>query len=174
MLDLTQQEIDDVRKSGYRPQVIGVLINNRRALFMYRKEYDLWMFPQGGIDNGENLETAFWREMSEELGEEFISKFNQHLIFIIENQSTFPPAKQGSRSLTTDTGRDVFMKGKVYFALAAESSTDKLDVSKTEFDDYKWANYKDAKKLVAKIYQRGKQRITREIVEQLRSKALIK
>ncbi len=174
MLDLTQQEIDDVRKSGYRPQVIGVSINKNRVLFMYHKEYDLWMFPQGGIDNGENLEASFWREMEEELGSGFVSKFDRNLNFILEDQSTFPPTKQGSRSLKTDEGKEVFMKGKVYFVIAAESGTDELDISKTEFDDYKWASFDEAQDLIEKIYQRGKQRITRKIVEQLKSKDLIK
>jgi len=174
MLDLTQNEIDDVRRSGYRPQIIGITTNSNRVLFVYHKEYDLWMFPQGGVDNGEDLETAFWREMAEELGEEFISTFDRSLNFILEDQSTFPPDKQGSRSLKSDDGKEVFMKGKVYFVLAAESKTDKLDIAKTEFDDHKWVSYDEAQDLIKKIYQKGKQRITKQIVEELRSKNLVK
>ena len=174
MIDLTQEEIDDVRKSGYRPQIIGSIVNNGRVLFMYHKEYDLWMFPQGGIDNGEDLEKAFWREMGEELGSEFVDGFDRRPSFIMEDQSTFPPEKQGSRSLETDDGQEIYMKGKVYFVLAAEAGTDELDVSKTEFNDYKWASFDEAQDLIDLIYQRGKQRITREIVNQLKLKGLVK
>ena len=174
MLDLTQQEIDDIRKSGYRPQIIGISVHNQRVLFVYHKEYKLWMFPQGGIDNGENLETAFWREMDEELGSEFVKQFDRKLNFILEDQSTFPPEKQGSRSLKTDKGQEIFMRGKVYFVIAAEAGAEELDISKTEFDDYKWVDYAQAQDLIDSIYQRGKQRITREIVDQLKTKNLIK
>ncbi|MBT3230431.1 NUDIX domain-containing protein [Candidatus Uhrbacteria bacterium] len=174
MLDLSQSEINDIRKSGYRPQVIGITTNDSKVLFVYHKEYDLWMFPQGGIDNGESLEVAFWREMGEELGNEFVDKFDRNLNFILEDQSTFPPAKQGSRSLKTDDGQDIFMKGKVYFVLASESSTTELDIEKTEFDHHKWTNYEEAQELIDSIYQRGKQRITRQIVDELKSKNLIK
>lgn len=174
MLDLTQKEIDEIRESGYRPQVIGVSVNENKVLFVYHKEFDLWMFPQGGIDNGENLKTAFWREMAEELGDDFVNGFDRNLTFLLEDQTTFPPAKQGSRSLRTDKGKEVFMKGKVYFALAAESKTAELNISKTEFDDYKWASYGEAQELIEKIYQKGKQRITRDVVERLKTKSLIK
>lgn len=173
MLDLQLNEIDEIRASGYRPQVIGVITCDHHALFVYQKEYNLWMFPQGGIDNHETLEDAFWREMTEELGSAFVSKLDRSLTFIMEDQSTFPPAKQGSRSVATDAGVDVFMKGKVYFVIHASSSDNQLDITETEFDDYKWVNFDEAQNLIKTIYQTGKQRITREIIKALHEKGLI-
>jgi len=68
MLNFPLAEIDVIRALGFRPQIIGVVHRNGKVLFLYNKEYDLWMFAQGGIDNGETIEQGFWRELKEELG----------------------------------------------------------------------------------------------------------
>ncbi|MBU4315463.1 NUDIX domain-containing protein [Patescibacteria group bacterium] len=174
MINLLLEQIDQIRKSGFRPQVIGVILNKNRVLFCYKKDYDLWMFPQGGIDNKENIQQAFWREMSEELGDEFTARCNQELTFILKAKSKFPKDKQGSRPLATDGGESITLKGKVYFAITVESKTNKLDISRIEFDDYKWLNYQEAQELVATIYQSSKRRILSSIVEKVKEMGLIK
>lgn len=55
----------------YRPNVGIALFNPEGKLFLAQRA-DLpghvWQCPQGGIDEGENLEQAAWREMMEEIG----------------------------------------------------------------------------------------------------------
>lgn len=56
---------------AYRPNVGIVLFNETGELFMARRADlpgDIWQFPQGGIDEGEEPEQAVWREMKEEIG----------------------------------------------------------------------------------------------------------
>ena len=56
---------------AYRPNVGIVLFNGKGEIFMARRadlSGDIWQFPQGGIDEGEEPEQAVWREMKEEIG----------------------------------------------------------------------------------------------------------
>lgn len=54
----------------YRPCVGIALFNDKGELFIGRRtdHPDVWQMPQGGIDDGEDPKTAFFREMSEEIG----------------------------------------------------------------------------------------------------------
>lgn len=53
----------------YRNCVVGVFINARKeVLVALRSDHPSWQFPQGGVENGENIEEALFREMKEEIG----------------------------------------------------------------------------------------------------------
>ena len=54
----------------YRPCVGITLINNNGEIFIGERidQPGAWQMPQGGIDPGEDLSTAFFREMWEETG----------------------------------------------------------------------------------------------------------
>ncbi len=57
--------------SSYRPNVGAVLRRNDGLVLMCHsvdgRDYP-WQFPQGGVQVGESLEEAMWREIAEELG----------------------------------------------------------------------------------------------------------
>lgn len=42
----TLEQINDIRKTGFRPGVVGCLINNDKVLLFYKREYDQWTFPR--------------------------------------------------------------------------------------------------------------------------------
>ena len=56
----------------YRPCVGTMLVNCEGRVFVGQRfdsgEGDRWQMPQGGVDPGENLETAMLRELYEETG----------------------------------------------------------------------------------------------------------
>lgn len=54
----------------YRPNVGIILANERDEIFVAERINipGAWQFPQGGIDDGEDAETAMYREMAEEIG----------------------------------------------------------------------------------------------------------
>lgn len=55
----------------YRPCVGIMLINDQNMIFAGRRidtKLEAWQMPQGGIDPGEDIETACFREMREEIG----------------------------------------------------------------------------------------------------------
>lgn len=170
----TLLEIDKIREKGFRPQVVGCFLNDGKVLMVYKKEHDLWQFPQGGIDNGETMEEALVREMTEELGEKFTETSNEHISLIAEAKVAFPANKQDVRNLQTDAGEAITMKGKKYFFLAAIALESELNITETEFDDYGWVSYEEGMKLAEKIYQKGKKRITVRVLNKLKELELIK
>lgn len=165
-------EINTIRKSGFRPQVIGCFLKDKEILFLFKKKYNLWQLPQGGIDNKESVEEATLREMTEELGSDFTAfiKINS---LVGKNQVEFPDKTKNSRDLKTDDGKKIFMKGKKYFFIAINTKLADLDIRKTEFDDYKWLDFEKALKLAENIYQKGKQRITIDALEKLNNLNLL-
>ena len=55
-------------KEGYRPNVAMVVLNSKnKVLICRRTNTKTWQFPQGGVDNNENLEKAMYRELLEEV-----------------------------------------------------------------------------------------------------------
>lgn len=168
----TLTEIDQIRQSGFRPQIVGCIISNNKILFVYKEKYKLWQLPQGGIDNGEDVEKATFREMIEELGKNFVSSFKINSI-IDKDKLIFPKQNQGSRELKTDTGKSIFMIGKKYFFVPIATNNKNLDITDTEFDNYTWLNYKEATNLAKKIYQKGKQQTTLKALESLRKQNLL-
>ena len=58
-----------VDKDGFRSNV-GIIISDGigKLLWTKRIKQNSWQFPQGGIDQGESIETALHRELYEEVG----------------------------------------------------------------------------------------------------------
>jgi putative (di)nucleoside polyphosphate hydrolase len=54
----------------YRPNVAAILLNAQDQIFVAERINikGAWQFPQGGIDEGEDAETALFRELAEEIG----------------------------------------------------------------------------------------------------------
>lgn len=166
------KQIDKIRQAGFRPQVVGCILNNKKLLFVYKEKYKLWQLPQGGIDNRETIEQAAIREMTEELGEKFSKNLTIKLI-IGENQIIFSKNNQGSRELTTDTGKEVFMVGKKYFFVEIETKRPNLNINQTEFEDYRWVSYQETLSIIKTIRQKRKQEMTAKIVNLLHENNLL-
>lgn len=54
----------------YRPNVAAILQRADGAIFVAERVNipNAWQFPQGGVDEGEDAETALFRELEEEIG----------------------------------------------------------------------------------------------------------
>ena len=61
----------EYQRRPYRPCVGIMLINSNNQIFAGQRidnHLEAWQMPQGGIDEGESVETACFREMKEEIG----------------------------------------------------------------------------------------------------------
>lgn len=166
-------EIDQIRNAGFRPQIVGCFLSNKKILFLYKRKYNIWQFPQGGIDNGEDMKVAFFRETKEELGEKFTDGCDENILLFKEDKVEFPAHSQDSRDLKNDAGEEIFMKGKKYFFICTRADASTLEISNSEFDDFKWVSFEDGIILCDKIYQPGKKRIIIGALNELRKLALL-
>ena len=126
-------------KEGYRPNVAMVVINSmNKVLICRRKNTRTWQFPQGGIDNGEDIKKAMYRELSEEIG---LSKDDVILVGESEGTITYDIPK---------TIRSKVLGGKFkgqeqkwfLLKLKKDNSEIKLDNETfPEFDKYEWVSF---------------------------------
>ena len=124
---------------GYRPNVAMVVINSmNKVLICRRKNTRTWQFPQGGIDNGEDIKKAMYRELSEEVG---LSKDDVSLVGESEGTITYDIPK---------TIRSKVLGGKFkgqeqkwfLLKLKKDNSEIKLDNEAfPEFDKYEWESF---------------------------------
>ncbi len=62
------------KKGTYRPNVAMIIMSSaypeKKEIFIAQRNdlTDIWQFPQGGIDKGEEVQEALFREMEEEIG----------------------------------------------------------------------------------------------------------
>lgn len=129
---LTEYEIlDALAKKEYRPVAVALITDslNRILLVQSSKNPDDWGLPQGGIEPGEDLADALFREIREETG---IEGYRLEIVRYI-----------GSRDLDAESGRRDkrgFTKGKRYFAVALSySGPETLALNSSELAGYRWA-----------------------------------
>jgi len=158
----TLAEIETVRTSGFRPDVVGCFLNDKRILFVYQKTHSLWMLPQGGLEKQEDLLAAVNREMGEELGEDFMHSVDVNFTFIATDKVEFPKDKQKDD-----------MKGKKYYFMFTQASTPETKIKSREFTDFRWLNFDEALKLVNENNTGGRLRITTKLLNILKGNDLI-
>ena len=79
---------EDIAKLPYRPCVGLMVINAKGEAFVGQRtdrNYDAWQMPQGGVDPGEDPQTAALRELEEETG------ITADLVEIIAKSRTWLP-----------------------------------------------------------------------------------
>ncbi len=128
-----------VDKDGFRSNIAIVISDGLgRVMFAKRLGQQAWQFPQGGVDKGESVEQALYRELYEEVGLEpsdvrIVQRSKKWLRYRI------PVSMQRKNSIPLCIGQ----KQKWFFLeLVGDSSKVRFDTSGTpEFDGWEWVNY---------------------------------
>jgi putative (di)nucleoside polyphosphate hydrolase len=131
----------------YRPNVGVVLFNLDGKVWLGRRNatpgpYN-WQFPQGGVDAGEDLETAARRELQEETGVNSITLLARTEGWIVYD---FPPDHQGSKIAKGWKGQR-----QAWFCFRFEGDDSEVDLAahgEPEFDDWRWGDIDEAADLV--------------------------
>lgn len=168
----SQKQLDEMRATGYRPTVVVCILNDKKVLMLFKKEYRLWLLPQSGLDAKEDPAKVILKEIKETLGATFTKKCEKTLVYLGEDQVEFLPEKQTNEEITTTDGKVFKMIGKHYYFYALNCGTDKIELGETQYDEFYWFDSKPGLVLASKIYQPGKRRITMKALGLLQEKGL--
>jgi len=128
--------------SQYRPNVGIVLLRADGLVWLGRRAGSLgpnnWQFPQGGVDEGEDLEEAARRELREETGATAVALLGRTHDWMAYD---FPPHHQRSKAARGWLGQK-----QMWFAfrfLGQDSDFDLASHDEVEFDAWRWAPFED-------------------------------
>lgn len=137
----------------YRPNVGVVLFNRDGRVWLGRRAGTPgphnWQFPQGGVDPGEDLETAARRELAEETGAGAASLLDRTQDWVAYD---FPPNHGGSKALRGWKGQK-----QMWFAFRFEGRDEDFNLGAhppPEFDAWRWALLEEAAELIVP-FKRG-------------------
>ena len=136
-----------IELSAYRPNVGVVLFHPDGRVWLGRRAqtpgpYN-WQFPQGGVDDGEDLEAAALRELAEETGVRSTSPLGRTQGWLTYD---FPADHSGSKIAKGWRGQR-----QVWFALRFEGQDSEIDLQAhghPEFDAWRWGDLEEAPALV--------------------------
>jgi putative (di)nucleoside polyphosphate hydrolase len=124
----------------YRPNVAMIIVSSnypqKKEIFIAQRNdlLDIWQFPQGGIDQGEEVKEALFREMEEEIGTdaaEIIAEYPEWISY------DFP--EKIARKMKPYKGQT-----QRYFLLKlSKDAKINLETEHPEFSDYKYVSVKD-------------------------------
>ncbi|HEX3700518.1 MAG TPA: RNA pyrophosphohydrolase [Phenylobacterium sp.] len=131
----------------YRPNVGVVLFHADGRVWLGRRAatpgpYN-WQFPQGGVDAGEDLETAARRELAEETGARSVTLLARTDDWVAYD---FPPEAKGSKAAQGWKGQK-----QVWFAFRFDGEDSEFDLAahgEPEFEAWRWGHLAEAPDLV--------------------------
>ncbi|MDP3174079.1 MAG: RNA pyrophosphohydrolase [Phenylobacterium sp.] len=133
--------------SQYRPNVGVVLFNGTGNVWLGRRAntpgpYN-WQFPQGGIDDGEDIAAAALRELEEETGVHSVTRLGRTDGWLTYD---FPADHQGAKQMRGWRGQR-----QVWFALRFDGADSEVNLTghgHPEFDAWRWGFLEEAPALV--------------------------
>ncbi len=142
---------------GFRPNV-GIILSNHDGQVLWAKRIgqDAWQFPQGGIQENEDPETAMYRELREEIG-----LLPEH-VSVIDSTRNWLRYRLPRHLVRHDTDPVCIGQKQRWFLLRMECDEDKLRLDASEhpeFDSWRWVDYwRPAEEVVffkREVYQRA-------------------
>ena len=154
------KKLENFQKLPYRNGVGIVVLNNENKVFVAKRidnPKNFWQMPQGGVDEGENLLNAAYRELKEET-----SIFNVKLIKEIEDWTQYDlPSKLIG---IIWKGRYKGQKQKWFiFKFLGDDTEINIKTKNPEFLDWKWIEIGKITEIVVDFKKQVYQKVKKEI-----------
>ena len=123
---------------GYRPNVGIILCNGEsQVLWARRRRHDGWQFPQGGVEKGESILDAVYRELYEEVG---LRPTQVQVIGCTQRWLRYDVPRTYVRSSSLSFRGQKHMW--YLLRMLADDTEVRLDHSEQpEFDEWRWVDY---------------------------------
>lgn len=150
--------------SQYRPNVGVVLFHKDGRVWYGRRKGAAaphnWQFPQGGVDDGEDLLAAARRELAEETGVR-----STQLLGRTEEWAAydFPPDHVGSKTREGWIGQK-----QIWFAMRFTGRESEIDLEEdafAEFDAWRWGRLASAPDLVVPFKRPAYEQVVRAFIK---------
>lgn len=140
----------------YRPCVGIMLMNADDQVFVARRidqQVEAWQMPQGGIDAGEDPETAVFREMKEEIGTD-----NAEIVAVTEDWINYDLPDELIGKVWKGRYRGQTQK---WFLLRFNGDDSEIDIETEhpEFNAWRWASFNDLTDLVIPFKRESYQQV---------------
>ena len=154
------KKLENFQKLPYRNGVGIVVLNNENKVFVAKRidnPKNFWQMPQGGVDEGEDLLNAAYRELKEET-----SIFNVKLIKEIEDWTQYDlPSKLIG---IIWKGRYKGQKQKWFiFKFLGKDTEINIKTKNPEFLDWKWIEIGKITEIVVDFKKEVYQKVKKEI-----------
>jgi putative (di)nucleoside polyphosphate hydrolase len=128
-----------IDSNGYRPNV-GIVICNRigQVLWAKRIGQSSWQFPQGGIDQDEQIEDALFRELEEEVG------LKEADVNVLHQTKEWLHYDLPQNYIRQHKDPVCIGQKQKWFLLSLESAESAVQLKgnvQPEFDDWQWVSY---------------------------------
>ena len=125
------------KNKKYRPNVAMIILSpeypDKKEIFIAQRNdiKGIWQFPQGGIDEGEEVQEALFRELEEEIGTrdvEIIAEYPEWISY------DFPD--KIAKKMKPYAGQ----KQRYFLVKLARDAKIDIDTKHPEFDEYKFVD----------------------------------
>jgi len=125
------------KNKKYRPNVAMIILSpeypQKKEIFIAQRNdiKGIWQFPQGGIDEGEEVKEALFRELEEEIGTrdvEIVAEYPEWISY------DFP--EKIAKKMKPYAGQ----KQRYFLVKLAKDAKIDIDTKHPEFDEYKFVD----------------------------------
>ena len=135
-IDLNTFKAQDSSMVRYRPNVAAIILNGDGNLLICERSNvpGAWQFPQGGVDDGESMEQALFREVREEVG---LGKNDYEVIGRRDGYRYLYPPEVRVKKIRKHGNHG---QEQTYFLCKLKPSAPPINVNQKprEFDAYRW------------------------------------
>ncbi len=154
------------KKDLYRPNVAMIIVSNaypkKKEIFIAQRDdlSDIWQFPQGGIDEGEEVLEAMFRELKEEIGTKKVKIIAEYPKWISYD---FPPAI--AKKMKPFTGQI-----QRYFLVKLKKNAKiNIDTKHPEFSAFKFVEVDEVLDLSSSF----KQRVYKKVIKHFKKEGFL-